>query len=691
MRLKSAPLTREAPDIVWRSAPSELSANAAKLARLPAGLRNFASILLFSQEERDTGSPRAQRHPALQFKLAIGSAHHPLEAEADRVADEVVKPGAAAAEDLPVRTSRVSAAVDLQTTASQRVEAELSVAGQPLESSTRSHMERRFGHNFERVRIHDGASAAESARTVGARAFTSGSDIVFGQGYYRPGTAAGRHLLAHELTHVVQQGGSLLPRSALSMLQRNAVPVSELWRRRDQIDVQLQNPKLVPAERTRLLEERLSLTKLIGDEVVEPEDYSDSGRPLGQPNPSSGIPGKDPNLPAAPLPDPPGAKAKPLKPKGAGSQAKSAKALGTATSKTPSLPPPSTPYRNENPRATKAEIRAGQRLNELAIAGKLGDVSAVVGRPEVPPNTADYAFFLRDGTEIKADLYSPTSKDNKAEDIALHVTAKSGQADVVVVELNGLTGRQALEKGHQIADALIASANTNIKRIIILSDERMVLNRSLDVKGTAILRVRERVEKRMEDRNGPREVPPTDPREVRTEAQRGGPDANIPAAARTEAVSEALGRQTATAGAIEGAAQMILSAQFGSIQDKEIRKIYVRLGELSDRIEELRRSGFSVNVMGKAEVPDTLDVAGGATGTRDISQIVYFNDLWLVPHRPISPNAVPNPTSSMSGDPTAPRGGDSTAERALEASPHPYHHFWDALFMTFDPYPQTRK
>ncbi|MCS6883525.1 MAG: DUF4157 domain-containing protein [Oscillochloridaceae bacterium] len=78
--------------------------------------------------------------------------------------------------------------------------------GQPLDAETRSFMEPRFGHDFSRVRVHTGARAAESARAVNALAYTVGRDVVFGEGQYAPGTGAGRRLLAHELTHVIQQG-----------------------------------------------------------------------------------------------------------------------------------------------------------------------------------------------------------------------------------------------------------------------------------------------------------------------------------------------------------------------------------------------------------------------------------------------------------------------------------------------------
>lgn len=80
--------------------------------------------------------------------------------------------------------------------------------GQPLDSATRAFMEPRFGHDFGEVRVHADTKAARSARAVDALAYTLGSDVVFGAGLYAPGTAEGRRLLAHELTHVVQQGGN---------------------------------------------------------------------------------------------------------------------------------------------------------------------------------------------------------------------------------------------------------------------------------------------------------------------------------------------------------------------------------------------------------------------------------------------------------------------------------------------------
>ena len=77
--------------------------------------------------------------------------------------------------------------------------------GQPLDGDTRAFMEPRFGHDFSQVRVHSDVRAAESAKAVHAFAYTVGPNVVFGKGQYSPGTRDGQRLLAHELTHVLQQ------------------------------------------------------------------------------------------------------------------------------------------------------------------------------------------------------------------------------------------------------------------------------------------------------------------------------------------------------------------------------------------------------------------------------------------------------------------------------------------------------
>jgi hypothetical protein len=81
----------------------------------------------------------------------------------------------------------------------------MGVPGRPLDGNVRSDMEARFGHDFSRVRVHSDEESAAATRLYGALAYTTGSDIFFSSGRYRPDTATGRRLLTHELAHVVQQ------------------------------------------------------------------------------------------------------------------------------------------------------------------------------------------------------------------------------------------------------------------------------------------------------------------------------------------------------------------------------------------------------------------------------------------------------------------------------------------------------
>ncbi|MDQ3803243.1 MAG: DUF4157 domain-containing protein [Acidobacteriota bacterium] len=110
----------------------------------------------------------------------------------------------------------------------------LNSSGRSLDAATRTFMESRFGHDFSRVRVHSDERAAESARAVGARAYTVGNDIVFASSQYAPQSPAGRGLLAHELAHTIQQAGVSSPsRGELELgspddhLEREADDVAE--------------------------------------------------------------------------------------------------------------------------------------------------------------------------------------------------------------------------------------------------------------------------------------------------------------------------------------------------------------------------------------------------------------------------------------------------------------------------------
>lgn len=143
----------------------------------------------------------------IQTKLAIGRSHDPLEREADRVADRVASGAVELSAALaPQRVQRSAPQTSAgRGSAPASVDRVLASPGAPLAPGLRQDMERSFGHDFSQVRVHADAAAAQSALDVRAHAYTAGSHIVFGASQFAPSTTAGRHLLAHELTHVLQQ------------------------------------------------------------------------------------------------------------------------------------------------------------------------------------------------------------------------------------------------------------------------------------------------------------------------------------------------------------------------------------------------------------------------------------------------------------------------------------------------------
>lgn len=164
----------------------------------------------------------------LQTKLVIGAVNDPMEHEAERIADQVMRAPAAS----PPAISSGGAAVNRACVACEEEERKdrlvrakpaarggmsdqgfappavhdaLASSGQPLDASGRAFAEQRLGRDFGGVRVHADATADRAARAIGARAFTVGRDIAFASGEYMPATPAGQHLLLHELVHVAQQ------------------------------------------------------------------------------------------------------------------------------------------------------------------------------------------------------------------------------------------------------------------------------------------------------------------------------------------------------------------------------------------------------------------------------------------------------------------------------------------------------
>ena len=173
--------------------------------------------------------------PSVQTKLAVNTPGDKYEVEADRVADKVMRmsgtgkhghakdlenqqkisiqrketSSATVAEGHDNRTSETNSQVT--STSTEAAIRSKTTGGQPLPAETRSFMEPRFGNDFSNVRIHHDHGSEQLNSQLNARAFTYQNHIFFGAGQYQPQSPQGKQLLAHELTHVVQQGAASGP------------------------------------------------------------------------------------------------------------------------------------------------------------------------------------------------------------------------------------------------------------------------------------------------------------------------------------------------------------------------------------------------------------------------------------------------------------------------------------------------
>ncbi len=198
-------------------------------------------------ESESSGNSETPHTLPIQAKLTIGEANDPYEQEADRVAaqvvqrihapetktggegqvqrvemgeDEEVKRKSVGESIQRVELSQLNAKSDSGNSSEASAELEGAIegargGGQPLDESVKEPMEREFGADFSGVRVHTDAKSDELNQSIQAKAFTTGQDVFFREGAYEPGSRGGQELLAHELTHVVQQKGEVVMRSLL--------------------------------------------------------------------------------------------------------------------------------------------------------------------------------------------------------------------------------------------------------------------------------------------------------------------------------------------------------------------------------------------------------------------------------------------------------------------------------------------
>jgi hypothetical protein len=209
------------PQLVLDNPASQrLPADVAEFNEGSAGAANPFITYNFGRIQVFANSPAG-----IQAKLAVSTPGDSYEQEAERVATQVMGNSDSGKGGIDLGSAEFSGSCwaphlqpppNLPTTLPQTSESSeamqsrivrdaLSEPGRPLQPATRDFMEARLRNDFGQVRIHTTTKAAESARALGARAFTLGRDVVFGAGQYAPEAAEGRRLLIHELTHVAQQ------------------------------------------------------------------------------------------------------------------------------------------------------------------------------------------------------------------------------------------------------------------------------------------------------------------------------------------------------------------------------------------------------------------------------------------------------------------------------------------------------
>ncbi|MDH7460660.1 DUF4157 domain-containing protein [Chitinophagaceae bacterium 26-R-25] len=150
------------------------------------------------KEEKDLQNGKLQRKP--MFERSV-----------DQSKENIQRNAAESEKEKNKKLQTKSEAASTQT-ASSAIESSLSSSkggGNPLPEGTRTEMENSFGSDFSNVRVHNDSTAVQMSKDLSAQAFTHGNDIYFNSGKYDPKSTAGKHLLAHELTHTIQQGGGV--------------------------------------------------------------------------------------------------------------------------------------------------------------------------------------------------------------------------------------------------------------------------------------------------------------------------------------------------------------------------------------------------------------------------------------------------------------------------------------------------
>ncbi|MDT4331508.1 DUF4157 domain-containing protein [Methylomonas sp. MV1] len=482
----------------------------------------------------------------------------------------------------------------------------LASPGTPLEPAFRQDMEQRFGHDFSRVRVHSGGAAEQSAWDVNANAYTVGNHIVFGTGRFAPGTHDGRRLIAHELTHVVQQAGAkgaprsprvIRPGEARQAIARAPAPPNRQLGSGPQLPADAQMVDLAKIEYTQAdisfktgggvsLGRMAAQMRQTGWDVSQPADVvkMSDGRLVSLDHrrlwaaERAGIAQVSVRIHT---------ESELL-------AADTAVRFEISKGRVPQGTNPSTgtPWQaGDAPRTWGEAVHfrsAGQGFSKVGRASNSGfDPTALPGGGVRAPS------FPATGSKYMPMRVQPGPLDQRIDPTAGGSMIKSGG-----VRKNVPTGK--------IVTGMI--------------DGKTAGSGPSGSTGPG----------------GARPVAETKP--AATEG-RGPSVSEIVVPPHAQSIN-------ATRGAMEGAWSALLAHQLSYVRGAELKKAFDALAALEPTIEQHRQKGIDVTITVVAEIPDRPDVAALATGVGDPSQVVRFRDMF-VSHLSLPPSAATSTVSTM--------------------------------------------
>lgn len=541
-----------------------------------------------------------KKRMGLQTKLKVNEPGDIYEQEADRIADHVMSISAhSTVSGPPLRIQRFTGQPTGQMdTAPASLDQALASPGRPMEPDLRQDMEQRFGHDFSRVRVHSDSVAEQSAEDVNAHAYTVGHNIVFGAGRFVPGTHLGRRLLAHELSHVVQQGGG--GRKISEAPSSISAATSGYAQRQRQLPKFSQSTE---EQIAKLMAEHPGLSRVNAERAIQGPPGSVA---TASGNPGEGVIGRVdlPKVPDVKLHQPTTRGRsevfrREVKVFEGGSQSSFNDAVSNATNQLTTV--------EGGGLHGEVELRGGGEI--LMQVPKGTDARQFVQRFKSAGNRPERVGKYR---SIRITIVDPSGIellsepwDFRPSNIKLSAGGGKGMAPVAPLA-QGASGE--IETGKPTG----VTASGGGERLVPTTPPAQATHGEITVGKPP---------------SGPKGGPPSSaptgkakPTESVTSAYIGAP---------LEPVIESTPGFMDIKGGMEGAVQVINSRLLSNIRWAEKAKAEEALERLSPEIEKLRLGGNGVTVTLVVEVPNQVDIAAIWAGIGDPSQVVYFKKMYI--------------------------------------------------------------